>query len=1006
MFKPKPGFIFFFLFFWSLTSFAQERAYTEQQKALQEQERLIEEYIQNHLSTPLPPEIELQIHDIPEDHEHGDHHRLSPEERQDTEEHLIWEYWRNQYFDEFPEAAIAYRALVSSDCNNGNFESGNFTGYSSGYLLGHINGYLGGECSFIPTTTFNLNHETPGANVDHVAIVTNGTDPLVPIDRVNPLLGGANNFAARINNGKPFAGPSWVCAPRFGLNRLSREIILPADDAKIGFYYALVMENPFGHVDKQPFFVARALHNGQEVDRICQVAAAGDPFFLSAPDTVVGPCNINNMIYSDWTCGELEVGGQAGDTIILDFYISDCGAGGHFGYGYIDDICEACVSDSCNDQGSIDLVQSDSCFIDSTVVICGTFEMATLNCIEGTIASLTLEVIQNGDTTLTTAIPVIDTANGTFCFTLDSNDFPFQSGGYDIQVTITFNVGGGTHTEMDVHVYPGLENDVNFNGCEPCQQGYIEHWVEDCIHYYFTLEGVDFRGPVEYTWWVNGDAYGNTEVFYWDVLPNSLQDTICLVYKGALAGNSQDTCIDTLCMLVQNTNYNHYVCTKDLVLTCGDDIDLDTVSFPCLPCDTITNPIVSPWVINYFDTLGNSLITNIQTGGQNYQQEVRDSTGCIRCLRKVLLNVQHVPFDTCYDTIINACETINLDFYSPNCPDCEEPGLTPGDWMDESFQPVSSIVTSSGVYQKFSYNDDGCLACVIHLYVETSGNPPPPITCGGSITIACNTCIPLDPFPYNCPGCSDPGLVSGPWTDPMGNPMGVNFVCFPGDIVGTYKQNRYDPNTGCLVCVREVDLDYSTTGYSIDLNLYPNCPCSTYTYNQILGMYNSLVPFQCLQSGGTFRVGPPPAGLNVVLPFPPQFVSPGGTVTICTGSDYTIGPVNDPCCRATLSPVCILMKQDAGNEIEVENAAELEMLITPNPAKNEFWVKFTTDIPLGARIQVFSPDGKLVEERVPLNQVKDQKLQFSANEWADGIYLIQLVTNDEILASQKLVLTK
>ncbi|MCB9263169.1 MAG: T9SS type A sorting domain-containing protein [Flavobacteriales bacterium] len=363
-------------------------------------------------------------------------------------------YWRIQYFISNPEAMKAYRASESSDCSNGDFESGTFNNFNlwDAGGPGGSNGYHGGECSFLPTTMI------PAAPNPNLFTITNvGNDPIVGIPMVH-----SGQHAARINSDNP-------CTAQFGVNKLTRTFNLTADRNEITFSYALVMQNPSGHGTRQPVFVARVLDaSGNELDRVCHFADATDPFFSSQ---VINHCYNTLTVWADWTCDELEIGGKAGESYTLEIWATDCGAGAHWGYAYVDDICEPCQADPCNDQGSIDLNPTDSCWdVGGQFQLCGTYELPVIKCVSGTLDYITLEVFQNGTYTPVNVVPTINTTNHTFCFTLDSGDFPNTNAGFDFKVTAHFLINGGTHIEIDYHSNPGLGNDIVFScvPVEPC----------------------------------------------------------------------------------------------------------------------------------------------------------------------------------------------------------------------------------------------------------------------------------------------------------------------------------------------------------------------------------------------------------------------------------------------------------------------------------------------------------------------------------------------------------
>ena len=156
--------------------------------------------------------------------------------------------------------------------------------------------------------------------------------------------------------------------------------------------------------------------NGNECDRICNSAYSTDPFLLDANGS-------GSVRYKPWSCRSVQACGAIGDTVTLEFTQTDCGAGGHWGYAYLDDICDTCSSipDSCNFEGSIRLLPTDTCSGD-TMQVCGTYELATQNCNSFSASEIRLYVRQNG---VTVGSPIINASpsGGSFCFTVTSGRF-------------------------------------------------------------------------------------------------------------------------------------------------------------------------------------------------------------------------------------------------------------------------------------------------------------------------------------------------------------------------------------------------------------------------------------------------------------------------------------------------------------------------------------------------------------------------------------------------------
>jgi hypothetical protein len=380
-------------------------------------------------------------------------------------------YWRIHYFSKYPAVYSLFTDQPVLNCENGDFEDGNLNGFileSSDASTG--DGYNGGHCDWDPTSIM-YTPEFEGFNEDNFLIVDDAEqDSITGFDMVH---GG--NFAVKLNSAKPLETAllgNNLCYPYKGVQKLSKKIVLESTGEELSLYFALVLEEA-GHiaVEDQPIFIALArAENGTVLDKICNVAIPG-PFFDEYETENDADCPHNTVLGKDWDCESLEVSGDIGDTITLEIYVTDCGAGGHFGYAYVDDICEPCIKDSCNNTGGIDLNPSDPCFdTEGFFQVCGTYTLPALNCEDGTLENIQLYVVQGTDETLLTldASQInINEDDQTFCFTLAADDFPsVTDGNYDFLVVTTFEIDNETFTQNDYNTNPGEANDVEFD-CTP-----------------------------------------------------------------------------------------------------------------------------------------------------------------------------------------------------------------------------------------------------------------------------------------------------------------------------------------------------------------------------------------------------------------------------------------------------------------------------------------------------------------------------------------------------------
>ncbi|RYE01820.1 MAG: T9SS type B sorting domain-containing protein [Sphingobacteriales bacterium] len=112
------------------------------------------------------------------------------------------------------------------------------------------------------------------------------------------------------------------------------------DTFTLTFFYAVVLQNPGHTAEEQPRFTVTASNafgtivNCSNFDFVASGAIPG--FKTSVADP--------SVLYKEWTPASLQFAGMAGTFITLQFQVSDCTRGGHFGYAYVD------VSANCTGQ--------------------------------------------------------------------------------------------------------------------------------------------------------------------------------------------------------------------------------------------------------------------------------------------------------------------------------------------------------------------------------------------------------------------------------------------------------------------------------------------------------------------------------------------------------------------------------------------------------------------------------------------------------------------------------
>lgn len=324
-------------------------------------------------------------------------------------------------------------------CDNGGFEQDfmYYEGFTSTYEFGSdsCSPYNSmGPSVFIPATLPTTNR---------FEIVTSGVDPLVGINRTK-----FGDKALRINNRY---GHLSNCEGNYGVDRITKTFEVTSENRIFSVWYAVVLENPAGHTNSQPFFSLK-----------CDLAPGSDLCFsadyLDCDSLYIDNiCVFDSLDVLDWTCHKFRIDPSfIGDTATLEITVADCGLSAHFGYAYIDGICEDCTG-SATGEIILDSINYFSC--DKTVArICGSY--------------IPPEICNEDwwlDSIMFNGFPIpghlIDTSFHSFCF-----DFPVSNFGVNncLDVSIT-----GIFTNGNVDLPFIWSNDI-----EVCKSNYTKPSLE------------------------------------------------------------------------------------------------------------------------------------------------------------------------------------------------------------------------------------------------------------------------------------------------------------------------------------------------------------------------------------------------------------------------------------------------------------------------------------------------------------------------------------------------
>jgi hypothetical protein len=366
--------------------------------------------------------------------------------------------------------AMAFFSVISNEtsklvgqtdtmiCDNGGFES-NFNFY-----FGQTDTYTTGSDNCSPLSSgssVNWNNSTL-PNFRRFEITTSGVDTLVGIVRTK-----FGSKAAIINNRYGHRLDS-ICFGHFDANKLVKRFKVTEENRDFTLWFAAVLENPAGHSNSQPFFSIKC-------DRAPDYDLCFDASIVSCEASYIDSlCNFSTIDVVGWTCHRIKIPKNMIDSVAtLEIIAADCGCGAHFGYAYIDGICEECDgsvfgSGKLYDNNPPDMnglgISYDGCL--DTLSFCGTYELPTL-CGRWKLDSI--KMMHYSVYNL-----VIDTTHHKFCFKIPLSAFSdtcvelfaklYFSSQYDILDPVFTNsviICPGDFEKYEVTVYTGVCQDNN-----------------------------------------------------------------------------------------------------------------------------------------------------------------------------------------------------------------------------------------------------------------------------------------------------------------------------------------------------------------------------------------------------------------------------------------------------------------------------------------------------------------------------------------------------------------
>jgi PKD repeat protein len=300
-------------------------------------------------------------------------------------------------------------AMGQSGCPNTDFSQGNFTNW---------NAYTG-------------TYTNPGQTLG----IVNGRHTIISTQAVDPFSCGGLNMIP----------PGETTSCRLGnsntgsqAERLRYQLTVGTDNALFVYKYAVVLENPDGHLpSEQPEFSVRILNQaGTQIGGSCGIYTV----YGGQPGQNFQTCG--GVTWLPWTIVGMDLSPFMGQTVMVEFTTKDCSLSGHFGYAYVSAECMPLLLDVAYCEGANNVVITAPPGFQDYLWNPGgqtTESISILNPVIGSIYSCTLTTFSNqGNCTVTLSSQVVPTSvSGGFTMTQACTNIP-------IQFTDTSTVVNGT----------------------------------------------------------------------------------------------------------------------------------------------------------------------------------------------------------------------------------------------------------------------------------------------------------------------------------------------------------------------------------------------------------------------------------------------------------------------------------------------------------------------------------------------------------------------------------
>jgi gliding motility-associated-like protein len=253
--------------------------------------------------------------------------------------------------------------VLTSACNNVDFENGNFNGWVGAYgYNSNSSGPLSVPFGQNAINSGGLNAPEPSCSYHTLQSPAGGTDPYSGLPVVDP---GGGGYSARlggewVNICSSYWGPLAGNSCRAGRQAggpyeysggeiLQQTFVVTKANSLFSYNYSVVMDEANHSAGEQPYFRVEVFDASNNplpclqyyVESINNVAPPG---FIYSPKQDInlvqaGNFSPNRVYYCPWTSNSINLSPYVGSSITVKFTAAGCLIGGHFAYAYVDASC-------------------------------------------------------------------------------------------------------------------------------------------------------------------------------------------------------------------------------------------------------------------------------------------------------------------------------------------------------------------------------------------------------------------------------------------------------------------------------------------------------------------------------------------------------------------------------------------------------------------------------------------------------------------------------------------